>query len=166
MSHSFVPASIYGLKVYETANRLGLIFINLEYTTQVLTYVSYNPLIIKRLGFSKHPSVSFNTQSFIKIRGTSKYFRSRNFREFREFCPNSQKFKDAKNSILTDSRKFMHAKFFNFFFFSPNLLAALDNALILVSWCKKSRRQCNTKTRSASIAMWVLEKCLVHENEA
>ena len=45
----------------------------------------------------------------------------------------------------------MHAKFFNFFFFSPNLMAALDNALILVSCRKKSRRQCNTKTRSASI---------------
>ena len=44
----------------------------------------------------------------------------------------------------------MHAKFFNF---SPNLLVALDNALILVSSRKKSRRQCNTKTRSASIAI-------------
>ena len=30
-------------------------------------------------------------------------------------------------------------------------MASLDNALILVSWRKKSRRQCNTKTRSASI---------------
>ena len=49
----------------------------------------------------------------------------------------------------------MHANIFNFFFFSPNLLAALDNALILVSWRKKSRRQCNTKTRSASIAIWM-----------
>ena len=45
----------------------------------------------------------------------------------------------------------MHANFFSFFFFSPNLMAALDNALILVSWREKSRRQCNTKTRSASI---------------
>ena len=35
-------------------------------------------------------------------------------------------------------------------------MAALDNVLILVS----------LKTRSASIAIWVLEKCLVHENEA
>ena len=32
----------------------------------------------------------------------------------------------------------MHAKFFNFFFFSPNLLAALDNALILVSGVKRA----------------------------
>ena len=45
-------------------------------------------------------------------------------------------------------------------------MAALDNVLILVSLRKKSRRRCNTKTRSASIAIWVLEKCLVHENEA
>ena len=45
-------------------------------------------------------------------------------------------------------------KIFQFFFFSPNLLAALDNALILVSWRKKSPRQCNTKTRSASIAIF------------
>ena len=43
------------------------------------------------------------------------------------------------------------------------MLAALDNALILVSGRKKSRHQCNTKTRSASIAICVLEKCLVHE---
>ena len=40
-----------------------------------------------------------------------------------------------------------------FSFFSPNLLAALDNALILLSWRKKSRRQCNTKTSSTSIAI-------------
>ena len=50
------------------------------------------------------------------------------------------------------------AKFFNFFFFSPNLLAALDIALILVSWRKMSRHKCNTKTRPASVAIWVLEK--------
>ena len=37
-----------------------------------------------------------------------------------------------------------------FLFFSLNLLTALDNALILVSWSKNSRCQCNTKTRSAS----------------
>ena len=81
------------------------------------------------------------------------YFnRSRNFRELKLSR------KDAKNSILTDSRKFMHAKIFNFFFFSPNMLAALDNALILVSWRKKSRRQCNTKTRSASIAYLSVRK--------
>ena len=30
-------------------------------------------------------------------------------------------------------------------------MAALNNALILVSWREKSRRQCNTKMRSASI---------------
>ena len=47
---------------------------------------------------------------------------------------------------------------FNFFFFSPNLLAALDNSLILVSWRKKSRPQCNTKMRSVSIAILSLRK--------
>ena len=36
--------------------------------------------------------------------------RSRNFREFREFFQNSRKSKAAKNYILTNSRKFMHAK--------------------------------------------------------
>ena len=56
----------------------------------------------------------------------------------------------------------MYAKFFKIFFFSPNLLPAIDNVLILFSW----RKKCNTKTRSASIAIWVLEKILVHENEA
>ena len=44
-------------------------------------------------------------------------------------------------------------KFYRPIIFSPNLLAGLYNALILVSWRKKSRRQCNTKTRSASIAI-------------
>ena len=71
--------------------------------------------------------------SILQIRsfkGDINYFRSRNFREF---CPNSRKFKRRKFFILT----------------------ALDNnALILVSWHKKSRRQCNTKTRSASIAFF------------
>ena len=58
------------------------------------------------------------------------------------------KVEDAKKSILTDSRKFMHAKFFMFFLsFYPNLLASLDNALILVAWRKTCRGQCNTKTR-------------------
>ena len=54
------------------------------------------------------------------------YFMSRNFREFREFCPNS--------------RKFMHAKFFTFFFFSPNLLAALDNTFISLLFLSGSKR--------------------------
>ena len=45
-------------------------------------------------------------------------------------------------------------------------MAAIDNALIFVSLREKSRRECNTKTRSSSIAIWVLEKYLVHENEA
>ena len=89
---------------------------------------------------------------------TNRYFRSRNFHEQKlsrisRILPKFVKVSDAKNSILTDSRNFIHAKFFNFFFFSLNLLTALDNALILVSCSKKSRCQCNTKTRSASIAI-------------
>ena len=58
------------------------------------------------------------------------------------------------------------SEIFEYFLFSPNLLAALDIALILVYWRKKSRRQCNMKTRSACIAILVLEKCLVLEKEA
>ena len=61
-------------------------------------------------------------------------FASITFREFHEFCQNS------KNYILTDWRKFMHAKFFKLLFFSPNLAVItpdLDNGLLLASWRKK-----------------------------
>ena len=68
-----------------------------------------------------------NFQHYITTLG-AETFASRNFREF---CPISGKFKTRK---IPDSRKFMHAKFFKFFFFSQNLLVALDNALILVAW--------------------------------
>ena len=78
------------------------------------------------------------------------YFRSRNFLEF---CPNSRKFKTRK-ILYWPIRESLCTRNFSI---SPNLLAALDNALVLDSWRKKSRRQCNTKTRSASVAIWVLE---------
>ena len=57
------------------------------------------------------------------------------------------------NFALIPIRESLCTRNFSIFSFSPNWLADLDNALILVSWFKKSRRQCNTKTRSASIAI-------------
>ena len=60
--------------------------------------------------------------------------RSRNFAQIRESLRREKLYIDRFAKVYS--------------IFSPNLLAALDNALILVSWLKKSRRQCSTKTRS------------------
>ena len=97
---------------------------------------------------SLNPGIEFSTLG-------AETFASRNFREFREFCPNSRKFKTRKILYWPIRESLCTRNFSIFFFFSPNLLASLGNALILVSWRNKSRRQCNTKTRSASIAICV-----------
>ena len=77
---------------------------------------------------NKYKLVTWYTQYLPPITLGEEIFASRNVRKFHEFCPNSRKFKRRKILYWPIHESLCTRNFSIFYFFSPNLLAALDNA--------------------------------------